>query len=68
MNKRELVFVELKDGTVCWMAKTALQVFLSSEEVSKFQRSGGWFVVGKDKLRNMKNDISYDGVERREDI
>jgi hypothetical protein len=68
MDKRELILVELKNGTICWMAKTALQTFLSREEVSKFQRSGGWFVVGKDKLRDMKNINSYDGVERREAI
>lgn len=66
MDKRELILVELKDGTLRWMAKTALQIFLSREEVSKFQRSGGWFVVGQDKLRNMQNDTPYDGVERRE--
>ena len=68
MKKRELILVELKDGSFCWMAKRALQVFLSSEEISKFQRSGGWFVVGKDKLRKMRDDIFYDGVERREAI
>ena len=68
MDKRELILVELKDGSICWIAKRALQVFLSSEEISKFQRSGGWFVVGKDKLRTMRDDISYDGVERREAI
>ena len=66
LKKRELVFVELKDGTSCRMAKTALNLFLSRGEVTKFKRSDGWFVVGNNKLRDKKHDSSYDGVERRE--
>jgi hypothetical protein len=48
------------------MAKKALKVFLAHGEVARFKRSDGWVVVGKDQLRNPKNDRNYDGVERRE--
>ena len=65
MNKRELILVELKDGTSCRMAKTALKIFLSRGEVARFMRSDGWFVVGENQPRE-KKDSSYDGSERRE--
>jgi hypothetical protein len=65
MNKRELILVELKDGTSCRMAKTALKVFLSRGEVARFKRSDGWFVVGEDQPREKKNS-PYDGADRRE--
>ena len=68
MNKRELILVELKDGTTCRMAKKALKMFLSQGEVTKFKRSDDWFVVGCDPLRDKKSFSSYDGVERREDV
>jgi len=68
MAKRELILVELKEGTSCRMAKTALRVFLAHGEVTRFKRSDGWVVVGKDRLRDPKNDCTYDGVERREVI
>jgi len=66
MAKRELILVELKDGTSCRMAKTALKVFLAHSGVTRFKRSDGWVVVGEDRLRDPRNDSSYDGVERRE--
>jgi hypothetical protein len=66
MAKRELILVELKEGTSCRMVKKALKVFLAHGEVARFKRSDGWVVVGKDQLRNPKNDRNYDGVERRE--
>lgn len=66
MAKRELILVELKEGTSCRMAKKALKVFLAHGEVARFKRSDGWVVVGKDQLRDPKNDRNYDGVERRE--
>ncbi len=68
MGRRELILVELKDGTSCRMAKTALKVFLARGEVAKFERSDGWFVVGEDPLRDKKNEGSYSGSERREVI
>jgi hypothetical protein len=66
MADRELVLVELKEGTSCRMAKTALKIFLAHGGVKRFRRSDGWVVVGKDQLRDSQNDRAYDGVERRE--
>ena len=66
MAHRELVFVELKEGTSCRMAKTALKIFLAHGGVTRFKRSDGWVVVGRDQLRDSQNDRTYDGVERRQ--
>ena len=66
MVKRELVLVELKEGTSCRMAKTALKIFLAHGGVARFKRSDGWVVVGRDRLRNPNNAGTYTGVERRE--
>ena len=68
MVKRELVLVELKEGTSCQMAKTALEIFLAHGGVTRFKRSDGWVVVGKDQLRDSRNESAYDGIERREII
>ena len=68
MAHRELVLVELKEGTSCRMAKTALKIFLAHGGVTRFKRSDGWVVVGKDQLRDPKNDSPYNGIERREVI
>lgn len=68
MAERELVLVELKEGTSCRMAKTALEIFLAHGGVTRFKRSDGWVVVGKDQLRDPKNEGTYAGVERREVI
>ena len=68
MTKRELILVELKDGTTCRMAKKALRVFLTRGQVAKFKRSDGWFVVDKDQSRDPKNAITYTGGERREAV
>lgn len=48
------------------MAKPALRVFLAHGGVSRFKRSDGWVVVGKDQLRDPNNVHAYHGVERRE--
>ena len=66
MADRELVLVELKEGTSCRMAKTALKIFLAHGGVTRFRRSDGWVVVGKDQLRDSQNGRAYDGVERRQ--
>ena len=66
MAERKLVLVELKEGTSCRMAKPALRVFLAHAGVSRFKRSDGWVVVGKDQLRDPNNVHAYHGVERRE--
>jgi hypothetical protein len=51
--------VELKDGSVCLMAKKAFNVFLSLNEVAKFKRSNGWIVVGEGPLRDLGKDSNY---------
>jgi hypothetical protein len=66
MRKKELILVELNDGTICRMAKTALKLFLSRGKVTKFKRTDDWFVFGEDQLRDEKNDCIYTGLERRE--
>lgn len=53
------VNVELKDGAVCQMAKHAFNVFLSLDKVTRFKRSDGWVVVGKDHLRDLEKDNLY---------
>ena len=54
MAERELILVELKEGTSCRMAKPALRVFLAHGGVTRFKRSDGWVVVGKDQLETRR--------------
>lgn len=65
MTRDELIVVELKDGSVCRMAKKALNVFLSHDRVVKFKRSDGWAVVGEDPLRSNRNTDNFTGIDRR---
>ena len=51
--------VELKDGTVCQMARKAFNVFLSLGRVARFRRSDGWIDVGKGPLRDLDKDNDY---------
>jgi len=51
--------VELKDGSVCLMAKKAFNVFLSLDKVAKFKRSNGWVFVDKGPLRDLGKDSDY---------
>jgi hypothetical protein len=61
--------VELKDGTVCKMAKKAFNVFLSLDRVAKFKRSDGWAVVGKDPMRDLEKIDDYPQLgDRRVDF
>ena len=53
------VNVELKDGSVCQMARKAFSVFLSLDRVVKFKRSDGWVVVGKDTMRDLDKVDDY---------
>jgi hypothetical protein len=62
---KELVLVELTDGSSRQMAKKTLNVFLLNGRVVKFKRSDGWVLVGSDRLRDMNKKESYAGVERR---
>ena len=65
MTREELIAVELKDGTICRMAKKALNIFLSHDRVAKFKRADGWVVVGTDPLRAMNSSNHFSGFDRR---
>ena len=65
---RGLILVEMADGTMCRIAKTALSIFLDRGEVKRFKRSVGWFIFGRDPLRCSQNNKTYTGIERREVI
>ena len=62
---KDLVRVELKDGTVCRMAKKAFNIFLSLNEVVGFERSDGWVRIDQDPVRDMASSRTYKGPERR---
>ena len=53
------VNVELEDGAVCQMAKKSFNIFLSLGRVTKFKRSNGWVVVGKDQMRDLEKNSDY---------
>lgn len=59
------VNVELKDGSVCQMAKKAFNVFLSLDRVARFKRANGWVVVGKDSLRDPGRISAYPSTADR---
>jgi len=60
-----MIRVELKDGTICRMAKKAFYIFLAQNKVVKFERSDGWVAVGEVPVRNMSGADNYNGQERR---
>jgi hypothetical protein len=60
-----LIRVELKDGAICRMVPRALNIFLSQDKVSRFERSDGWAVVGVDPLRGMNTKSDYSGFDHR---
>ena len=63
-----LVKVELKDGTVCKIPKVALDLLLAHDEISKFERSGGWAVIGQDRLRDRAKGRVFCIPERRRSL
>ena len=65
MPREELVRVELKDGTICRMAKKAFCVFLAKDKIVRFERSDGWAFVGEDTLRALDDYCNFTGPERR---
>jgi hypothetical protein len=60
-----LINVELKDGTLCQVALEALDVLLIHNKINKFERSGGWAIVGQDSLRSKERGAIYSIPERR---
>jgi len=65
MPRDELVRVELKDGTICRMAKKAFYLFLAQDKIVRFERSDGWALAGKDTLRALDDSCNFTGYERR---
>lgn len=65
MTEKDLVLVELKDGTVCRMAKKALNIFLNLGRVAKIKRADGWAVVGLDPMRDASRECINIEKERR---
>ncbi len=65
MPRDELVRVELKDGTICRMAKKAFYLFLAQDKIVRFERSDGWVFAGKDTLRSMDDSCHFTGADRR---
>lgn len=53
------VNVELKDGSICMMARKSFNTFLSLERIVTFKRASGWVVVGKDRLRDLEKINDY---------
>jgi hypothetical protein len=68
MGRDALIVVELKDGTVCRMAKKAFNVFLAHHRISKFKRAGEWVYVGRDSLRDIEATYNFIGEDRREPV
>ena len=62
---KKLIRVELKDGSICCMAKKAFYIFLAQNKVVKFERSDGWVPVSDVPVRNMLGADRYSGPERR---
>ncbi|MEJ2469712.1 MAG: hypothetical protein P8Y96_01145 [Desulfuromonadales bacterium] len=61
--------VELKDGSVCRMARHAFNVFLSLDKVARFRRSDGWVDVSSEPLRDPETGSSYPPhADRRQDL
>ena len=60
-----LIRVELKDGSICCMAKKAFYIFLAQNKVVKFERSDGWVSAEEVPARDMLGADSYNGPERR---
>jgi hypothetical protein len=55
---KPLINVELIDGTICPVAPEALDVLLVHNKITKFERSGGWAIVGRDPLRSKERGTS----------
>jgi len=59
------VNVELKDGSVCQMARNAFNVFLSLDRVARFKRAEGWVEVGTGRMRDLTKSNTYPPVADR---
>ncbi len=57
------VQVVLKNGKERFVEKDELQYLLVTRKVMFFERSDGWAVLGRDKMRHL--EMAYAGEERR---
>ena len=64
-NAGQVIPVQLTTGKVYRIGGKGMDYLLSQNKVIKFMRSDGWAVVGKDRLRDAKESVSYSGFERR---
>ncbi|WP_020674582.1 GSU3473 family protein [Geopsychrobacter electrodiphilus] len=59
-----LVPVVLKNWLECSVRKDELQYLIVTEKVMFFERSDGWAVLGRDKMRHLV--MPFEGEERRQ--
>ena len=59
-----LIPVVLKDGHEDLVSKEELQFLLLTQEIKLLKRSGGWAVLGRDRMRTQI--VSYNGEDRRQ--
>lgn len=60
-----MIRVEYKDGQQQLVRPHQLKKLISSEQIVRFERSGGWATLGVDVLRVPGGGETYTGVERR---
>ena len=56
--------VVLKDGRECAVSKDELQYLMVTQQITFFERSDGWAVIGRDKMSGQKT--LYENSNRRE--
>ena len=56
--------VVLRNGRECAVSKDELQYLMVTQKIMFFERSDGWTVIGRDKMRGQKT--SYENYNRRE--
>lgn len=60
-----MIRVEYKDGKQQLVRPHQLKKLIASEQIVRFERSGGWATLGADVLRDPGGLGVFDGVERR---
>ncbi|PLX87218.1 MAG: hypothetical protein C0618_07425 [Desulfuromonas sp.] len=60
-----MIRVEYKDGSEQLVRPYQLKKLIASEQIVRFERSGGWATLGVDVLRNPGGLGDFSGVERR---
>ncbi|HEX9778991.1 MAG TPA: hypothetical protein VGA63_12665 [Geopsychrobacteraceae bacterium] len=60
-----MIRVEYKDGQQQLVRPHQLKKLISSEQIVRFERSGGWATLGADVLRDPGGNAEFSGIERR---